>query len=103
MKPDDGYIEYIANPKSGATSGKLVWSRFEKYLMKKGYEVRVNLTKSLSHACELAVGAAKDPDCAMVVAIGGDGTIREVAHGLIYPKTLRKLSIWAAEPGFRDS
>lgn len=82
MKPDDGYIEYIANPKSGATSGKLVWSKFEKYLIKKGFEVRSNVTKSLSHACELAVEAAKDPDCTMVVAIGGDGTIREVAHGL---------------------
>ncbi len=82
MKPDDGYIKYIANPKSGATSGKLVWSRFEKYLIKQGFDVRINLTKSLRHACELATEAAGDPDCAMAVAIGGDGTIREVTHGL---------------------
>ncbi|MBN1974035.1 MAG: diacylglycerol kinase family lipid kinase [Sedimentisphaerales bacterium] len=82
MKPCDGYIEYIVNPKSGATSGKLVWSRFEEYLKKKKYEIRNNLTRSLSHACELATEAAKDSDCAMVIAIGGDGTIREVAHGL---------------------
>ena len=58
MKPDEGYIEYIANPKSGATSGKLVWSKFEKYLINKGYDVRVNLTKSLNHACELAAEAS---------------------------------------------
>ncbi len=82
MKPDDGYIEYIVNPKSGATSSKLIWRRFEQYLVKKGYEVRGNFTRSLSHACELATDAAVDYDCAMVVAIGGDGTIREVAHGL---------------------
>ena len=82
MKPGDGYIEYIVNPKSGATSSKLIWRRFEQYLVKKGYEVRGNFTKSLSHACELATDAAVDYDCAMVIAIGGDGTIREVAHGL---------------------
>jgi diacylglycerol kinase (ATP) len=82
MKPDDGYIEYIVNPKSGATSSKMVWRRFEQYILKKGYEVRGNFTRSLSHACELAANAAEDSDCAMVIAIGGDGTIREVAHGL---------------------
>ena len=82
MKPGDGYIEYIVNPKSGATSSKLIWRRFEQYLVKKGYEVRGNFTQSLSHACELATDAAGDCDCAMVIAIGGDGTIREVAHGL---------------------
>ena len=82
MKPGDGYIEYIANPKSGATSSKMVWRRFEQYLVKKGYEVRGNFTRSLSHACELATDAAVDYDCAMVIAVGGDGTVREVAHGL---------------------
>ena len=82
MKPNDGYIEYIVNPKSGATCSKIVWRRFEQYLIKKGYEVRGNFTKSLNHACELATTAAADKSCSLVVAIGGDGTIREVAHGL---------------------
>jgi diacylglycerol kinase (ATP) len=82
MKQDDGYIEYIVNPKSGATSSKMVWRRFEQYLIKRGYEVRGNFTRSLGHACELATDAAVDYDCAMVVAVGGDGTVREVAHGL---------------------
>jgi YegS/Rv2252/BmrU family lipid kinase len=82
MKPDDGYIAYIVNPKSGATSSKLTGRRFEQYLVKKGFEVRVSLTTSLENACELATDAAIDYDCAMVAVVGGDGTVREVAHGL---------------------
>ena len=82
MKPDDGYIAYILNPKAGATSSKLTGRRFEQYLVRKGFEVRGSLTTSLTHARELATDAAVDYDCAMVVGVGGDGTIREVAHGL---------------------
>jgi diacylglycerol kinase (ATP) len=82
MKPDDGYIAYIVNPKSGASSSKLSSRRFEQYLVKRGFEVRASLTTSLNDACELATDAAVDYDCAMVVVVGGDGTVREVAHGL---------------------
>ena len=82
MKPDDGYIAYIVNPKSGASSSKLTSRVFREYLVKKGFEVRARFTSSLDDACELATDAAVDYDCAMVVAVGGDGTVREVAHGL---------------------
>jgi len=82
MKPSDGYIAYIVNPKSGASSCKLAGRQFERYLFDKGFEVRVRLTTSLSHACELATDSAVDYHCALVVVVGGDGTVREVAHGL---------------------
>lgn len=82
MKPQDGYIAYIINPKSGASDRRLTSRQFKEYLNRKGFELRVNLTKSLDNACELATEAAADSDCAMVVVVGGDGTVREVAHGL---------------------
>ena len=82
MEPKDGYISYIVNPKSGASSNNLMVSKFRQYLQDKGLEVRTSLTESLEHACELATKAAVDYDCALVVAAGGDGTIREAAHGL---------------------
>lgn len=82
MKPEDGYIAYIENPKSGASGGKIISRQFEQYLVKKGFDVRVNLTRSLEDARRLATDAAVDYKCAMVIAAGGDGTIREVAHGL---------------------
>ena len=50
MKPEDGYIAYIVNPKSGATSSKLLGRRFQKYLLKKGFYVKVSLTTSLENA-----------------------------------------------------
>ena len=81
MKPDNGYIAYIVNPKAGA-SRKRAGRQFAEYLARKGFEVRKSLTGSLDDACELATDAAVDYDCAMVVAAGGDGTVREVAHGL---------------------
>jgi diacylglycerol kinase (ATP) len=82
MKPGDGYIAYILNPKSGASSSKPISRQFEDYLVRKGFEVRVNQTLSLEDACRLAMDAAVDYDCRLVVVAGGDGTVREVAHGL---------------------
>ncbi len=82
MKPSDGYITYIINPKSGASSGKIACRRFHQHLVGLGYDVRLHMTTSLEHACRLATHAAGAPDCRLVVTAGGDGTIREVAHGL---------------------
>ena len=82
MGPKDGYIKYIVNPKSGATSSKLLVSGFREYLVDKGYDVRQVTTKSLTHARELASEEAVKYDCALVVIAGGDGTVREAAHGL---------------------
>lgn len=82
MKPSDGYIMYIVNPKSGASSGKFACWQFQRYLASKGYKTRVRLTRSLQHACALATDAAVDGDCMLVAAAGGDGTLREVTHGL---------------------
>jgi len=82
IKPQDGYIAYIVNPKSGATSSKPIGRQFLHYLRQKNYDVKVSLTSSLSHANELANEAAVDYQCALVVVVGGDGTVREVVHGL---------------------
>lgn len=82
MKPDDGYICCIVNPKAGSTSRNILSRKFEDYLKKIGFDVRIKITTSLENACELATDAAVDFKCGMVIVVGGDGTIREVAHGL---------------------
>jgi len=75
-------MTYIVNPKSGSGGQKRTGLQFIKYLTEAGFDVRISLTTSLEHACELATDAAVDYNCAMVVVVGGDGTVREVAHGL---------------------
>jgi len=82
MISTQGHIEYIVNPKSGSVIHKRTAKRFEDYLRDKGYDVRVNKTESMEHVCQLATKAATDADCSVVVVAGGDGTVREVAHGL---------------------
>jgi diacylglycerol kinase (ATP) len=82
MEIKDGYISYIVNPKSGASSSKDLVTQFKEYLLGKGYEVKTVFTESLEHACELATKSAVDYDCKLVVGCGGDGTLREIAHGL---------------------
>lgn len=82
IKPDDGYVALIVNPKSGGTHSGTQTRPLKKYFAARGFEVRPNLTRSLRDACELATEAAVDYNCGVVVAVGGDGTIREVAHGL---------------------
>lgn len=82
MKPSDGYIKCVINPKSGASSGKYACRRFCRYLNQRGYDVRMAMSRSLEHVCELATDAAVDPDCVLVVVAGGDGTVREAAHGM---------------------
>jgi YegS/Rv2252/BmrU family lipid kinase len=47
-----------------------------------GVEARVHLTSAAGEARELARMLAED-DCSVVMAMGGDGTVNEVAQGLI--------------------
>ncbi|MBN2272221.1 MAG: diacylglycerol kinase family lipid kinase [Sedimentisphaerales bacterium] len=82
MKPQDGYIAFIVNPKAGSSSNNLLGRRFAAYLRGRGFDVRTNLTMYIDHATKLAQRASSSYDCTLIVAVGGDGTIREVAHGL---------------------
>jgi len=82
MKPEDGYIACIINPKAGAGGKKGIVHRFTSYLTAKGYTIRTMFTGSLNDAWDFAKSFAQTADCAMVVAVGGDGLVREVTSGL---------------------
>jgi len=82
LDPAKGCITCIVNPKSGASSGKQMVREFKDYLVEKKYDVRTVFTQSLGHAGDLARAALNNKDCARVVVAGGDGTVREVVHGM---------------------
>jgi len=75
-------ICYIINPKSGA-KGKAKLPRQIERLSDKGLvDFEIVYTKAPKHATELSRRAAQN-GCNIVVAIGGDGSVNEVAKGLI--------------------
>ncbi len=54
----------------------------ERILRDRGREFRLQLTEAPAHAVELARGAVEE-GVETVVAVGGDGTVHEVANGLL--------------------
>ena len=58
----------------------------DKYIDKNRFDVEIKFTEYAGHASVLAT-EAKDAGIDVVVAVGGDGTINEVARALIQSKT----------------
>lgn len=71
-------IRFIVNARSGAATRALPLVR--SYAGRRG--AQVVLTERTRHACELAKRALDD-GCERVVAVGGDGTMNEVASALV--------------------
>ena len=80
------HILFIVNPISGTSGKHFILKLIEDYLDKGEYTYDVAKTEHVGHATELAREATqKGVD--MVCAIGGDGTVNEVASGLIHTQT----------------
>lgn len=80
-------IMFIVNPVSG-TSGKkkYIQKLIKAHLDKEAYDFEIVKTEYGGHATELAKKAAEE-GADIVCAIGGDGTVNEVASGLLHTKT----------------
>ncbi|WP_276497053.1 diacylglycerol/lipid kinase family protein [Pontibacter litorisediminis] len=79
-------IRFIINPKSGTSSRVDVAARIQEHLDHSKYEHDVVFTERAGHAPELAHQAANQ-EVEVVVAVGGDGTVNEVARGLLNTET----------------
>ncbi|SFG52958.1 lipid kinase, YegS/Rv2252/BmrU family [Prevotella sp. KH2C16] len=74
------------NPISGTTSKSGVPRLIDKYLDKEKFDFEIKSTDYAGHGVELAKEAvARGVD--IVVAVGGDGTVNEVARSLVHTKT----------------
>ncbi len=75
-------IDVIVNPAAGSRNGGL-FDAVVRRLHDEGAFVRCFDTQAPGHATELAAASAKEGYADVVVAAGGDGTINEVARGLL--------------------
>lgn len=71
----------LVNPVSGGGSAALKWAPLAALLQDAGADVSVVLTRSRDHAVQAARQAAETAD--VVVAVGGDGLVRDVATGVV--------------------
>jgi YegS/Rv2252/BmrU family lipid kinase len=78
-------IVFIVNPKSGVNKKQRILKQLASDLDKR-FVYEIKQTERPAHATELAKEAIQEGAVA-VVAIGGDGTVNEVAKGLIHTKT----------------
>lgn len=75
-------FDIIVNPVAGSRNNGL-FDAVVRRLEESGAHVRCLETECPGHAVELAATAAMQGDADVVVAAGGDGTINEVARGLL--------------------
>jgi YegS/Rv2252/BmrU family lipid kinase len=86
MKMTKKSVTFIINPKSGTGSKKALPGLIEQQLNKELFETRIVTTEYRGHAAEIAKAEAeKGTD--IVVAVGGDGTVNEVARSLVHTET----------------
>ena len=76
------YAKVIVNPAAGGYSVRRKWPRIRKRLRSIGLSFDYEYTEGIGHAVELAKAAA-DAGYRYLVAVGGDGTINEVANGIL--------------------
>ena len=77
------HAKVIVNPVAGANSTHRKWPGISRLLRHIGLSFDYQYTEGVGHAIELAQAAATD-GYRYLVAVGGDGTVNEVANGILY-------------------
>ncbi|MES2779120.1 MAG: diacylglycerol kinase family protein [Bacteroidota bacterium] len=75
-------IAFIINPISGGINKEKFPSLIGRYLDRNQFEVEINFTRSAEHNLELAQQAVEQKKD-VVIAVGGDGTINNVAKFMV--------------------
>ena len=77
---------FIINLISGTSDKAAIPGLIDQYLDKTQFEYEIAVTQYAGHASEIAA-KAKDDGVDVVVAIGGDGTVNEVASAIVHSST----------------
>lgn len=79
-------IVFVVNPISGTSGKSMILKLIETHLDKSKYDYDIIKTQYQGHAAEIAEQAAAQ-GVDIVCAIGGDGTVNEIARSLVHTKT----------------
>lgn len=79
-------ILFIINPISGNGKGHKARSVIEKFIDRNIFDVSIKETEYAGHAAELTKEAIKN-GFSITVAVGGDGTVNEVARAVVHTET----------------
>ncbi len=79
-------IVFIVNPISGTHNKEHIIKLIDEKIDKDQYDYEIRNTERADHAVDIAAEAAEEKVYA-VIAIGGDGTINEIARSLIHTET----------------
>ena len=77
---------FIINLISGTSDKAAIPELIEQLLDKEKFEYEIAITQYAGHASEIA-SKAKDANVDLVVAVGGDGTVNEVARAIVHSNT----------------
>lgn len=77
---------FIINLNSGNSSKEAIPGLIDQTLDKEKFDYELVVTQYAGHASEIAA-KAKDEGVDLVVAIGGDGTVNEVARAIVHSQT----------------
>ena len=86
MKDNYTKIVFIINPQSGNHGKAHILSCIDERVDKQKYEIEIDYTMHAGHATEIAARKAKKGAHA-VIAVGGDGTVNEIARALVHTGT----------------
>jgi YegS/Rv2252/BmrU family lipid kinase len=79
---------FIVNPTAGGGYGKTILPELEAQLKKRSLNAEIKLTESHGHGTELSADYLAQ-DYTHIIAVGGDGTMNEVAGPLIHQKQVK--------------
>lgn len=93
------HIRFIVNPISGTKSKDNLASEVSNTLDKNKFDFSLAFTEGPRHAVQLAEAASNDK-VDVVVAVGGDGTVNEVASALVHSETRLAVVPYGSGNGF---
>jgi YegS/Rv2252/BmrU family lipid kinase len=77
-----GMYLFIVNPHAGRGKGLIAWKQIEKLIRQAEVKHQVLFTRHKGEAVQLAKDASLHANWTAIIAVGGDGTVHEVANGL---------------------